>query len=225
MIRGLVFDFDGLILETEGPIYQSWQELYTKFGFELPFDLWQITIGLPEGAHDPLEWLEEKLGYPLDRVTLLPMRRQREIELVNHQAVLPGVSEYLQQSRQLGLKVGLASSSTCEWVTGHLTRLGLIDYFDCLKAVDDVARAKPDPELYRDVITGLSIQPKEAIAFEDSPIGILAAKRAGLYCVAVPTEMTRCLDFSQADMRLDSLAQMPLALLLAYFSNEIVGLS
>lgn len=215
MIKALVFDFDGLILETETPIFQSWQELYQEYGCELGLDQWIANIGTAEETFDPMANLEQQLGRSLDRANILPRRRQREHELVQSQPVLPGVRDYLESARQMGLKVGLASSSPCEWVVGHLERLGLIGYFDVIAASDDVALTKPDPALYRTAVEWLEVAPHEAVAFEDSLNGLVAAKRAGLHCVVVPNALTRQLDLDQADIRLGSLDEMSLADLIA----------
>lgn len=219
-IRALIFDFDGLILETEGPVYKSWQELYQEHNCELSFETWGNIIGMAEAAFDPIDELEVQLGkkFP-DRESLVSRRRQRESQLILQQSVLPGVKDYLQAAKRLGLKIGLASSSTSEWVFGHLSRLGLLHYFDCIKTSDDVARAKPDPELYLAVLKELGISPDEAIVFEDSPNGVLAAKAANLYCVMVPNELTRRLNLNHADLRLSSLAELPLEDLLARFEQ------
>ena len=210
MIHALIFDFDGTILETEGPILQSWQELYQSYGCQLTLEQWAVNIGTADETFDPLDELEKRLGRELDRQSLAPARRQREMDIIVHQPVLPGVQDYLRDARQLGLKVGLASSSSCAWVTGHLARLGLIDYFDVINASDDVPRTKPDPILYLTTLEGLGVRGEQAVAFEDSPNGVLAAKRAGMHCVAIPNTITRCLPIQGADLRLDSLADMPL---------------
>lgn len=215
MIKALIFDFDGLILETEGPIYQSWQELYESYGSYLPFSTWATVIGTMDSPFDPLALLEEQLGYSLDPDEIVSKRLVRELELTAKQPILPGVHEYISDSQRLGLKLGLASSSDCEWVTGHLERLELISYFDCIRTSDDVELTKPDPAVYLSVLSGLNLSPNQAIALEDSPLGALAAKRAGLYCVAVPNEMTQDLPLDHADMRLDSLADLPLEALLS----------
>lgn len=214
LIRGLIFDFDGLILETEGPIFQAWQELYQDHGCQLTLDTWASIIGAAEDVFDPFSLLEEQLGQPVDRQVLAPQRRLRETELIAVQPVLPGVQDYLQEAKRLGLKVGLASSSSCAWVTGHLSRLGLVDYFNCIRGSDDVVHAKPYPELYLSALAGLGMQADQAIALEDSPNGVLAAKRAGLFCVAVPNDLTRQLSLGHADMQIDSLASLPLEELL-----------
>jgi len=214
MIRALIFDFDGLILDTESAVYRSWQELYQAYGGHLDFSFWANIVGTVSNEGDYFDALEAQIGRPLERQSLGLKRYQRELELIASQPLQPGVEKYLQDARRLGLKIGLASSSTCAWVMGHLTQRGLIHYFDCLRARDDVHRVKPDPELYLSVLAGLGVQAEEAIALEDSPIGVTAAKAAGLFCVAVPNELTRRLSLEHADLRLNSLADLSLEALL-----------
>lgn len=213
-IRALIFDFDGLILDTEGPIFQSWQELYESYGGELSFSTWAQIIGTVSNEFDHFEELEEQIGYRLDRVKLSPQRRQRELELIDVQPLQPGVHTYLQDAKRLGLKVGLASSSPCAWVTGHLAQRSLIDYFDCIFARDDVSVVKPDPELYLSVLKDLEVKAEEAFVIEDSPIGVISAQRAGLFCVVVPNALTARLPLDHADMRLDSLTDISLEALI-----------
>jgi HAD superfamily hydrolase (TIGR01509 family) len=219
-IKALIFDFDGLILETEGPIYQSWLELYAFYGVDLPLSTWSHTIGAGSEAFDPLQNLETQVGHPLDLQSIIPIQRARERELIAAQPIRPGVESCLADARQRGLRIGLASSSPCEWVTGYLAERSLISYFDCIRGRDDVRLAKPDPELYLSVLAALDIQACEAIAFEDSPNGIRAAKAAGIFCVAVPSPLTRQLSLDQADLQLDSLADLPLEKLLPFVPSK-----
>jgi len=213
MIRALVFDFDGLILDTEGPDLQSWQEVYTALGCTLSFERWAAGIGTLD-AFDPYADLEEQLGRPLDRAAIREWRRRRFTELIASQDALPGVREYIAGARRLGLKLGIASSSPRSWVAGHLARLGLLEPFDCLCCADDVPRVKPDPALYQAALTTLRITSGEAIALEDSPNGVLAARRAGIFCVAVPNVVTARLPLDHADLLVSSLADLPLEQLL-----------
>ena len=129
--------------------------------------------------------------------------------------MLPGIVENVDAAKSLGLLLGVASSSTRDWVSGHLERLGILDRFDCMRCRDDVANAKPAPDLYVAVLECLGVAAVEAFAIEDSPNGVLAAKRAGLRCVAIPNPITARLDLSQADIVLDSLAEVTLPDLLA----------
>jgi len=214
VIQALIFDFDGLILDTEGPDYQSWQEVYQDYGCTLPMSEWARWIGTM-GAFDPYAYMEDQLGRPVDRAAVRARRRARFEELMAGQSLLPGVREYVLEARRLGLYTGIASSSPRNWIVGRLGPLGLEPYFDRIRCADDVAQTKPDPAVYRAALEALGVHPHQAVALEDSPNGILSAKRAGLYCVAVPNALTRELDLSLADLRLGSLAELPLARLLA----------
>ena len=120
----------------------------------------------------------------------------------------------LEAARGMSLKLAVASSSPHRWVDGHLARLGLTHFFDVLKCADDVARTKPEPELYLAALAALEITPQEAIAFEDSPHGVTAACRAGIFVVAVPNRVTAHLKIVGESLRLVSLADLDLGELL-----------
>ena len=214
MIRAIIFDFDGLILETEGPSYESWKAVYESFGIALPFSTWSAIIGTTQGPFDPLEELQKKVNHNVDWKAVETKRQSNEQALIEAQPVLPGAVQYIQDARRLGLKVGLASSSSSKWVLGHLGRIGLDGCFDCIRTKDDVVWVKPNPELYFSVLRCLGVQAGEAIALEDSPNGIQAAKRAGVFCVAVPNALTIRLSLEHADIRLGSLAELSLEELL-----------
>jgi HAD superfamily hydrolase (TIGR01509 family) len=217
VIRAIVFDFDGLILDTEEPIYRSWLEVYEAHGEDLPFDRWVQTVGSTTTGFHPQHHLEERLGRPLPK-EVLDRRMDRRTELILANQVLPGVVRRLEEARAMGLKLGVASSSTQEWVRGHLARLGILEHFDCLRCRDDVASAKPEPDLYLAALDCLGVTAEEAIAIEDSPNGVAAARRAGLKCVAIPNSITTRLDLSHADLILNSLAELTVAELLERLS-------
>lgn len=204
-----MFDFDGLILDTEEPVYQSWLEVYEAHGEELPFERWIQIVGSTTIGFHPQHHLEERLGRPLPK-EVLERRIGRRTELILDRQMLPGVVERIAEAKALGLKLGVASSSTADWVRGHLARLGILERFDCVTCRDDVASVKPEPDLYLAVLECLGVRAPEAIAIEDSPNGVTAAKRAGMRCVAVPNSITAQLDLSQADVILVSLADTTL---------------
>jgi HAD superfamily hydrolase (TIGR01509 family) len=212
-VRLVVFDFDGLILDTEAPVYDAWQEIYGEHGVTLAFERWAQCIGTAD-VFDPCTELESVLGRAVDAAALRHRHRVRTDALIAAQAVLPGVLEYVAEARRLGIHLGVASSSSRRWVEGHLQRLGLREAFDVIRCADDVPRVKPDPALYRSVLDALGTPPADAVALEDSPNGVLAAKRAGLACVAVPNPLTARLDLSAADLRVASLAELSLLELL-----------
>ncbi|MEW6300050.1 MAG: HAD-IA family hydrolase [Thermodesulfobacteriota bacterium] len=213
-MQGLIFDFDGLIVDTEWPAFQTWQEVYQAYGCSLSLSVYAACIGSP-GAFDPHAHLEARIGRVLDREHIRLQRRQRYVELTGSQALLPGVEGYITEAKRLGLKLGVASSSSREWVVGHLVRFGLHEYFDCVTCRDDATAVKPDPELYRLALAALELPAAQVIALEDSPNGVLAARRAGIFCVAVPNTITCRLSLAHADMCVPSLAEVPLEQLLA----------
>jgi HAD superfamily hydrolase (TIGR01509 family) len=170
-------------------------------------ELWGDVIGRGAEYFDPYQELVARLGRDLDRESLLNRRRARHAELIAELEVLPGVREAIAEASSLGLRLGVASSSSRRWVTGHLERLGLAG-FACVRCRDDVERSKPAPDLYLSVCECLGVAPAEAIALEDSANGLAAAKAAGLRAVAIPNLMTEDLDLSGADLRLTSLADL-----------------
>ena len=209
--RAIVFDFDGLILDTERPEFEGWRHVFEHHGVEpLTVEEWADCIGTRD-ALDPLEVLAERLGKPLpDRESAKAVGKARHDELLKMEAALPGVVEWLDEAHSMGLRVAVASSSHRDWVQGHLERLDLIDRFACLSCFDDVLQPKPAPDLYLAACESLGVTPEQAVAVEDSRNGILAAKAAGMAAVAVPSDLTAHLDFSEAGLRLSSLAEMPL---------------
>ena len=222
MIRAIVFDFDGLILDTEEPVYRSWLEVYEAHGEQLQFERWAQIVGSTTIGFHPQHHLEERLGRPLSK-EVLERRIGRRTELILAQKVLPGVVQHLESAQAMGLKLGVASSSTADWVTGHLARLGILDRFDCVRCRDDVANAKPEPDLYLAALDCLGVSASEAIAIEDSPNGVMAAKRAGMRCVAIPNSITAQLDLGQADVLYGSLAEVTMAELLRRLSRPDAG--
>ncbi|HHW09931.1 MAG TPA: HAD family hydrolase [Firmicutes bacterium] len=210
-IKAVVFDFDGVIIDTEIAEFQAWQEIYTEHGSHLPVEVWAACIGTSADAFDPYDYLEKQVNRTIDRQAVGARRRERHLSLVAEKPVMPGVVECLLAARELNIRVGLASSSTLSWVEGLLARHGLLAYFDDIKCADHVEKVKPYPDLYQASLAALGVAGNEAIAFEDSLNGLLAAKAAGLYCVVIPHDLTRHLVFDQADLILNSLAEMPLA--------------
>jgi HAD superfamily hydrolase (TIGR01509 family) len=211
MIRALLFDFDGTIVDTETPEFESWRLEYAVFGVEMPRDLWATLIGTTTpGGFEPYSWLESKIGRALDRETLRERRRAVMMDLIAAERPRPGIEDWLAGGRDRGLSLAVASASRRPWVERHLTAVGLIDRFDYLATGDQVERPKPAPDVYLLAAKRLGIAPHEAIVVEDSRNGVAAAKAAGMFTIAVPNPMTAALDFSEADLRVDSLAALDL---------------
>ena len=220
MIRALVFDFDGVILDTETPFFRSWQEIYREHGFDLSIQDWASMLGSFSDPEIPYEQLEDFVGFPLDREAIRTRRSKREMELLADEHILPGVEAILHEGRRLGLALAVASSSDRPWVTTHLKRVGLLSKFDCIKCAEDVEFTKPFPDLYQSVLLSLHIKPSQAIAFEDTLNGIMAAKRAGLYCVAIPNPITRHSPMPDADRVVQSLQDVVLEELIEKLNHQ-----
>jgi beta-phosphoglucomutase-like phosphatase (HAD superfamily) len=214
VIRGLIFDFDGLMVDTETSARDSWVDIFQEYGCDFPHDVWAKVLGGSGRDFDACGYLAKQTGLPLDPKELRARRGRRKLELVAAQPLMPGIAAYLADGKRGGLMLGVASSSSREWVAGHLDRLGVTDLFDAIVTGDDVARVKPDPELYLLALARLGLEPHAAIVFEDAPNGVLAAKRASVFTVAVPNALTCELPLDHADLRVASLADLPLTDLL-----------
>jgi HAD superfamily hydrolase (TIGR01509 family) len=218
--RALVFDFDGLILDTETPIYTSWSAIFTDHGCEPPtLEEWALEVGA-QRALDPMAMLRDRSGRHVDADAVQRLRRAHRDDLLAREQVRPGVEQWLDDARRLGLAIGIASSSEHGWVESHLSRLGLRDRFSHLACYSEALRAKPEPDTYLAACAALGVTPTDALALEDSPNGIAAAKTAGLRVVAVPNGVTAGMDLEAADLVLESLASRPLAVVLDALANS-----
>ncbi len=225
MIRALIFDFDGLIVDTETPALESWRHIYAEYGFELGLEEWSAALGTRRGF-DALEHLVGLVAAsdPARAAALraegaaIRVRRQALKEsLGSAQGLLPGVTAVLDEAEALGLPCAVASSSDYHWVGGWLERLGIARRFACIRTADDVTHTRPDPELFLSAAAGLGLPPAACLVLEDSANGILAARAAGCPVVAVPGPLTRQLPLPPADLTLPSLAAMPLTEILGAF--------
>jgi len=214
-ISAVVFDFDGLIIASETNAVRSWQDLYARFGHELPLDKWVTLIGTWDAEWDPRAELAARVGNGHDWEAIERERRAGELAGAWQLPALPGVIDRLDDAARLGLPLAIASSSDREWVVGHLERLGIAGRFSAVITRDDVTRTKPDPELFTRAVEALGAAPERTLAIEDSLHGVAAAKSAGLRCVAVPNPLLSNADYSAADVVTDSLAACTLEELIA----------
>ncbi len=210
MLKALIFDFDGLILDTETPEVLVWQSIYKEHGFELPVQEWEKTIGgYGLSNFDPSQHLSHLTSGRLDPVSLRSRYRKESDAIIHSNPILPGVIEMIEQAKETGLQVSIGSSSPHSWVDTHAKRLGIFHYFKYIICQDDVApgRTKPNPDIYLKALEVLKVQNTEAVVFEDSPNGVLAARRADIFAVAVPNPLTKSLGVS-GDLTVSSLADL-----------------
>ena len=198
-LGAIVFDFDGLIVDTEGPGFVSWREVYELFGAELNLDDWSRATGYIDGF-DPALHLENLLGKRLDWTEIIPKREARNWALTLQAQTLPGIEPLFRSAKERGLRVGVASNSGNGWVEDGLKRLGLRSFVDAVVTRDMVLRPKPAPDVYLKTVQTLGIEPNRSVALEDSEPGCRAAKSAGMKAVAIPNQFSERQDFNVADL-------------------------
>lgn len=221
MLKALIFDFDGLVLDTETPEVQVWQNIYKEHGFELPIHEWEKTVGgYGISNFDAAEHLTLLSAGKVDSVSSKARYRQEADAIIHASPILPGVLELIHAAKAQGLQVAIGSSSPHTWVDGHTQRLGIYDLFDFIICQDDVekGKTKPHPDIYLKALEQLGVKNHEAVVFEDSPNGVLASRRAGVFVVAVPNGLTSKMNVA-GDLTVNSLAEVTLQMLMEKIGN------
>ncbi|MGQ0607520.1 MAG: HAD family hydrolase [Chloroflexota bacterium] len=205
--RAVIFDMDGLLLDTETLWHEAEAELFRRHGAEFTRDDQLRVIGTSFDVS--ARYFAERLGWPMER----RMELVQESTALMHERVRvqvearPGAMELIEGIRQLpGLRLGLASNSPRYLVDDALATAGLADAFDTIVTADDVDHPKPAPDIYLLACDRLGVAPAAAVALEDSASGVVAAKAAGLTCIAVP--MFAETDVSTADRVVSSLEEL-----------------
>jgi len=213
-LKGIIFDFDGLIIDTEMPCCNAWIELFNQYGFLFTIEDYQKIIGTGHNYYDPSKHLSQLINGLLSPQEILELNRARTRQLLESQPMLPGVKDFILSLKQIGLPLALASSSNREWIEGFLLKLDIRKYFDIVCTSNDVQNVKPFPDLFLLATRKLGIDPKEALIFEDSQNGIKAAHAAGIRCIAIPNDITKSMDLSLASKVVNSFLDLnPLELI------------
>lgn len=206
-LRAILFDFDGTLWDPEESIFEVYREIFRERGGRLTHELWSTVIGTM--GINLWAQLERATGCAVEPELLDGEVRRRKAERLAVCRARPGVQALVAAVDARGLARGIVSNSHADWVERYSRQCDLAEGWAATCCADgDRHRAKPSPALYLEALGSLGVEPHEAVAFEDSPTGIRAAKRAGLRCVAVPNVMTARLDLSEADHRLDSFDQV-----------------
>lgn len=212
MLAALLFDFDGVIVDTEVPTFQSWRDIYAEHGVDLALDDWLPAVGSgssTSGAFDAIAHLEQLTGNRVDRDAVVGRRAKRKAELYARAPLLPGVRERLAEAREHGVKTAIVTRNREDRVRAQCEAVGLDHAWQALICANDQpTRDKAD--LYRHALAILQVDTDQALAVEDSPSGVHSAKRARVLCAAVPNEITRGAAFDEADVVLSSLADQSL---------------
>ena len=198
MPKALIFDFDGLIVDTETVIYESWAEIYEKSGQILELNTYKNCVGSDfEKFHPGIE-LEKRTGKKFNWTTIDAERENLIREGLEQQKERTGIRHFIEYAKAKGLDLAIASSSSRNWVLGWIKKLGLMEHFSAFANRDDVQKIKPDPELFLTAANFLGIHPSEALIFEDSENGLKAATAAGIPCAIITNPITAGGNFSEA---------------------------
>lgn len=206
--RGIIFDFDGVLVDTEKAIYQSWTALYQREGQELPLAIYAPCFGAGYSRWDPAAHLESLTGKRYDWEKENALRQEHIMQSLSRMGLMPGAAELMDWCAGQGIRMTVASSSSRRWVAGWLDRLGIHDLFCGVFCRTDGYPVKPDPALFLAAQQCLALPAGECLVIEDSENGTLAAARAGIPCVAIPNSMTSICDFSHATEKKSSLQSL-----------------
>jgi putative hydrolase of the HAD superfamily len=200
MIKAFIFDFDGLIIDTEYSSYQTWADIYQTYQIDLPMREWIKCVGSSNDEFDPIRYLRTQTNTFLDETQIRKEQFETHRSISHTMPIMPGVETYLNYAKQNYIKTAIASSSSYNWVASHLETKGLLSRFDLIITADDVERVKPAPDLFLKVKEELGLKDYEGVIFEDSAHGIEAAVLANLYAIAVPNRITKHLNFAKAHL-------------------------
>jgi putative hydrolase of the HAD superfamily len=220
MIRAFIFDFDGLIVDTEYPRYMGWKHIYAQYGLCLTPDDYAQCVGRGDGHFNFRADLDAKAPVAVDWVAVDRERQDLRLSLLAQAYDLPGVRALVEEAIQTGIITAIASSSPREWVYQQLQRISMLDLFSCIVTADDVVKAKPAPDCYLKALACIGATNHEAVAFEDSPVGCRAALDAGIGVVVVTNRITRELAFPSHALQMESLAGVRVADITAHFDSR-----
>lgn len=203
----VLFDFDGVLVDTEWAIYQSWRRVFEAHGQHLPLEIYTRCIGSDFATWSPKTHLEELTGLAFDWHDLDARRQEEIMKDLTHEGPMHGVVSALETLAASAIPAAVVSSSSHRWVDGWLEKLGLTGFFQAVVCRGDAPRIKPAPDLFLEAAKQLDLPPASCLVIEDSLNGLKAAKAAGMAVWVVPNRVTECLDFSPADRVFRSLAE------------------
>lgn len=218
-IKGLIFDFDGLILDTETGEVHVWEDVFQQFGKTFPVDGYMQHIGHATDNQFVQGFMKDA-GMSADQIQLALKKYNELVKTSSYfQTPREGVHQFIQSGKDDHLRLAVASNSYKEWVLSHLQLMGLDHYFEPICTRDEVSNSKPHPELYNRVLEQWKLLPQEVIAFEDSPNGVSAVKNAGIFCVAVPNPITAQMVFDHPDLMFTSFTEIDLQKVKNFFEK------
>jgi len=220
-LAAVVFDFDGIIMDSETPEYESHRRVFEQYGATLTTAEWCDQIGIWNDAQDE-RWFRElcrRCSHALDSGAFLAEKR-RIFDEVAPREPMRGVRELVNALTEAGIPAAIASSSSAWWIRSAIERIGMGGKFAAVATGDDVERRKPAPDVYLEASRRVGVDPADAVAIEDSAPGIAAARAAGMATVAIPHWLTERHDLSGADLRVANAGELTLPRLAALVSSR-----
>jgi HAD superfamily hydrolase (TIGR01509 family) len=211
-LAAVVFDFDGIIMDSETPEFESHRQVFEQYGVSLTTGEWCDQIGIWNDAQDE-RWFRElcrRTANAPDADTFVAKKRRIFEEVAPHEP-MRGVRALVEALAAAGVPAAIASSSSTEWITRAVERIGMKPLFAAIVTGDEVARRKPAPDVYLEAARRLGVDPLRTVAIEDSAPGIAAARAAGMATVAIPHWLTEAHDLSGADLRVAHAGELTLA--------------
>lgn len=222
MLKAVVFDFDGVIIDTESVwfhIYRDW--LKREYQYDLKIQDYLVCVG--SHSSELFKFLKKDIGEYVDGYAYEQQAMEEYIQRISVLPAMDGVPEFIRTAHERGLKLAIATSATEKKPRIHLERLGLLSYFDAFSTAEQNKRLKPYPDIFLKAAELLGVKPEECLAVEDSGNGLEAAKRANMPCLVVPNEVTRYCDFEGYYRMADSLSQVSLDGIIEDFQQEKGG--
>lgn len=206
--RGIIFDFDGVLVDTEVAIYNSWVELYAREGQEISIETYSPCLGAGYSHWDPAAHLEKLTGKTYDWDVETPARQARLEAELERNGLMPGAAELLDWCDAQGIGMTVASSSSRRWVEGWLRKLNIYDRFVGVFCRTDGYPVKPNPALFHAAQACLQLPAQDCLIIEDSENGTIAAQNSGIPCCAIPNRMTSSSNLSRAEYFANSLSEL-----------------
>lgn len=211
-LAAVLFDFDGVLVDTEWAIYQAWLATFQAHDHDLPLDVYTRCIGSDFATWSPKIHLEELSGLAFDWHDLDAKRQNAIMAELEGEKTMPGVMTLLENLTAQGIRRAVVSSSSHHWVDGWLEKLAFAEHFETVVCRGDAPQIKPAPDLYLEGARRLELEPEDCLVIEDSLNGMHAAKAAGMRVWIVPNRVTSGLDFSAADRIFPSLTELSRAI-------------
>lgn len=203
MTKAVIFDMDGVILDSEPLHYESEKKVLARLGHDYTRDVHRKYIGY---ANEHTFWqdLRNEYGISLNIQTLILKKRNYFLKHLSHITIIKPAIILLEKLKKAAIPVALASSSSMKFITAILEKFSLTQFFSIIQSGDDVKHGKPAPDIFPISVKKLNIKPVNCIVVEDTHNGVKTGRAAGMTVIAVPNKYTEMHDFSLADHRLSS---------------------